>query len=569
MKLTLFWVGIIMVCQTSLFAQSPLFIPDTLSGTQFELNLDENSYQFNNGITSNNTMGVNGPILAPTLIFQKHDSVFITLNNDLEEATTMHWHGMHVSPENDGGPHSIIPSGTTWRPAFEVLDNATTFWYHPHLHERTQEHVTRGVAGAIIIRDEAEAALELPRTYGVDDFPLIVQDRSFRPNGDIDVAPFGDEVMVNATFEAYVEVPAQVNRFRIINGSSERVYLFGLSDNRTFYQIGSDGGLLESPVEHTRLRLATGERAEILINFSADEGETLSLMSYASQLADDIPGSDGGPGGNNPLNGVDFEVLEFRVQAENDNPVTTIPNQLVTITPYDEADVDRTRIKTFEGGGPGNPFTINNEIFNMSFVNDTVYLDDTEIWELTNNTNVAHPFHIHDVQFYILDRNGVTPPPHERGLKDVVLVRADETVRFITKFDDFYDNEIPYMYHCHILPHEDGGMMGQFLVLQNPNITSNEPETEINIPTTTKIIGSYPNPFNPVTNIRYHIEKAAEVELIVYNMRGQIVETLYSGSQSRGNYVVSWDASGFASGVYFIRLNSGNTMSTIKTLLVK
>ncbi|RNC83789.1 MAG: T9SS C-terminal target domain-containing protein [Balneola sp.] len=562
------FLAVILAYQAPLLAQSPLFIPDTLSGTQFELNLDENTYEFTNGITANNTMGVNGPILAPTLIFQKHDSVFITLNNDLNEATTMHWHGMHVSPENDGGPHSIIPAGTTWRPAFEVLDNATTFWYHPHLHETTNEHVTRGIAGAIIVRDEEEAALELPRTYGVDDFPLIVQDRSFMPNGNIAVVGFGDEVMVNATFEAFLEVPAQVVRFRIINGSSERVYLFGLSDNRTFYQIGSDGGLLESPVALNRLQLATGERAEILINFSADEGETLSLMSYASDLAVDIPGGPGG-GAPSPLDGVDFEVMEFRIQETNDNPVTTIPNDLVTITRYDEADVDRTRIKTFEGGGPGNPFTIGDQIFDMSVINDTVYLDDTEIWEITNNTNIAHPFHIHDVQFFILDRDGVEPPENERGLKDVVLIRADETVRFITKFEDFYDNEIPYMYHCHILTHEDDGMMGQFLVLENPNITSNETETDINVPSTTKIIGSYPNPFNPVTNIRYHIEKPSEVELIVYNMRGQIIETLYQGSQNRGNYVVSWDASGFASGVYFVRLNTGSTMSTIRVLLVK
>jgi len=549
-------------------SQTPLFIPDTLVGPNFDLTVARSTFTFSNGNTSR-TMGVNGDILAPTLIFNKGDSVFIDLHNNLDEATTMHWHGMHVSPENDGGPHSIIPAGTTWSPSFGVLDNATTFWYHPHLHELTTEHVTYGVAGVIIVRDEVEAALDLPRTYGVDDIPLIVQDRTFRPNGDIDIVPLGDDVMVNAVFDAYAEVPAQMVRLRLLNGSVERVYNFGFSDNRNFYQIGSDGGLLEAPVQMNRVLIATGERAEILVDLSGDNGSTIDLMSFASEIEANIPGAEMGPGGaNNPLNGEDFEILELRIGPPTANAVSGVPESLVTLNPYDEVDVDVVRQKEFTGGGPGNPFTIDDTIFDMSVINDTVYLDNTEIWEITNTTNVAHPFHIHDVQFYILDRNGEDPPANERGLKDVVLIRPDETVRFITKFEDFYDNEIPYMYHCHILVHEDGGMMGQFLVLNNVE-TSSEKEPMVDVPTTTRIVGSYPNPFNPSTNIRYHVDKPSEIELMVYNMKGQIVQQLYAGYQNRGTYVLSWDASQFASGIYFVRLVSGRTMSTIKVALVK
>ncbi|MCG8373847.1 MAG: multicopper oxidase domain-containing protein, partial [Balneolales bacterium] len=410
----------------------------------------------------------------------------------------------------------------------------------------------------------------LPRTYGVDDIPLIVQDRTFQPNGEIDIVPLGDDVMVNAVFDPFVEVPAQMVRLRMVNGSVERVYNFGFSDNRSFYQIGSDGGLLEAPVELNRVLLATGERAEIVVDLSGDNGQFIDLMSYASEIEANIPGAEMGPGGaGNPLNGEDFTILELRVGPQRENAVTTIPATLVTLNPYDEADVDVVRQKEFTGGnGPGGPFTIDDAIFNMNVINDTVYLDNTEIWEITNTTNVAHPFHIHDVQFYILDRDGQAPPPNERGLKDVVLIRPDETVRFITKFEDFYDNEIPYMYHCHILVHEDGGMMGQFLVLQN-TATNTEEEPLVDIPTSTRIVGSYPNPFNPTTNVRYHVYEPSDIELIVYNMRGQIVQTLYSGYQNRGTYVLAWDASQFASGVYFVRLVSGRTMSTIKVVLVK
>ena len=142
-------------------AQNPLLIPDTLSSTNINLTLQNGTHQFYSGINTS-TMGANGNILGPTLIFNQGDFVNITVDNQLSDTTTIHWHGLHVSPENDGGPHTYILSGDTWNPGFTVMDKAATYWYHPHLHRKTNEHVSKGIAGMIIVRDNDEATLTLP-----------------------------------------------------------------------------------------------------------------------------------------------------------------------------------------------------------------------------------------------------------------------------------------------------------------------------------------------------------------------------------------------------------------------
>ncbi len=462
----------------SIAAQNQLMIPDTLTGSQITLTLQQGTYTFYPGYTTQ-TMGANGSILGPTLILYKGDSVYFNVVNQLPDTTTIHWHGMHVSAANDGGPHTVIPPGTIWTPAFEVMDKAGTYWYHPHLHKKTNLHVTKGIAGFIIVRDSEEAALTLPRTYGVDDIPLVIQTKAFDNNKQIIVPTNSDSVvMVNATINAEVDLPAQVVRLRLLNGSSMRVFNIGFSNDLTFYQIASDGGLLSSPVALTRLWLSPGERAEILINLSGKNGQTIYLKSYASEFPNGIYGATN-PGrmpmmtlnGYNPspINGVDFNILKINVTSPTSNPVTTIPASLVTVTPIpsSQATLTRTLVMRPTQMGPNQlngDFTFNNTPFNMNVINYTIPLNSTEIWEIQNMSAIAHPFHIHDVQFYVLDRNGSPPPPQEQGRKDVILVKPMETVRFITQFTDFADDSIPYMYHCHMLFHEDRGMMGQFVV---------------------------------------------------------------------------------------------------------
>ncbi len=471
MKTTKLLTLIFLLTTVSLTAQNPVIIPGTLSGTEFILNLQNGTFQFYNG-TNTTTMGVNGHILGPTLIMQKGDFVDITVNNNLDDTTTIHWHGMHVSAENDGGPHTFILSGESWNPQFTVMDKAGTYWYHPHLHEKTNKHVSLGIAGFIIVKDEEEAALELPRTYGIDDFPLVIQTKDFDANKQIVTPSNADDVlMVNATIDPSLDVPAQVVRFRLLNGSSQRVFNIGLSANLTFYQIGTDGGLLNEPLALTRLQMAPGERAEILIDFDGMEGQAVQLMSYASEFQNGIYGATN-PGmmqfmtldgyKPNALNGTNFDIIEFNVVAQTSDPVTLVPTTLVEVTPYPEESADITRTLNFSPSQMGpdqlnHPFLINGTSFNMDIINYTIPLNNIEIWSIFNQSAIAHPFHIHDVQFFVLDRNGVSPPASEQGRKDVILIKPMETVRFITQFTDFANDPVPYMLHCHMLVHEDGG----------------------------------------------------------------------------------------------------------------
>ena len=548
---------------------NPLFIPDTLSGPTYNLTMQKGTHQFWPGVNTN-TMGFNGNILGPTLIFNANEFITLNVDNQLGETTTVHWHGMHVAPEDDGGPHTPILANETWSPDFTVLDDATTFWYHPHLHEKTMQQVTNGLAGMIIVRDELESNLSLPRTYGEDDIPLIIQDRTFQ-NNQIRVVPLGDSVMVNGVFRPYKEVPASMVRFRVLNGSSERTYNLGLSNGDSFKMIGSDGGLLESPVTLTRLIIAPGERAELIVDFSGKESTSLNLMSFASELPTSIfggPRVNGAPGAATPLDGADFSVIQFNVIAASSNAITSIPETFRTITKPTEASVDITRQKRFVNpASPGSPFTINGIVYDMNVMNDTVRVNNVEIWELKNESNVAHPFHIHDIQFYILDRNGNAPDAHEQGKKDVVLVDANETVRFITHFTDFTNETVPYMYHCHILGHEDSGMMGQFLVL--PEATANEEELDYGFPKQMRLNAAFPNPFNPSTTIELELANSSSVELSVFNSLGQLVEIVANKEFSAGKHQFTINASNWASGVYLIRARSGNTTLTQAISLIK
>lgn len=203
-----------------ILAQTPLYIPPTIETSTIDLTLQNGTTQFYNGVTTN-TMGANGSLLGPTLILNKDDQVTINVNNQLGEETTIHWHGLHVAPENDGGPHSIIPDGTIWSPQFTVLDQAGINWYHPHLHSTTNEHVSKGIAGLILVKDQEEAALTLPRDYGIDDFPIIVQTKGFTASGQIEwMSELDTSLMVNGTIDPYLDAPAQVVRLRVLNGSS-------------------------------------------------------------------------------------------------------------------------------------------------------------------------------------------------------------------------------------------------------------------------------------------------------------------------------------------------------------
>lgn len=334
----------------------------------------------------------------------------------------------------------------------------------------------------IIVRDDAEAALALPREYGVDDIPLILQAKAIMDGQIMLHTGLDSIILANGVRNAWKELPAQVVRLRCLNGASERTFLLGLSNNMPFHVIGTDGGLLSAPVPLTRLTLMPGERAELLLDLSSMQGEQVDLRSYASELPNGIIGAAAVGNGmatldgyeENALNGADFDLVTFTVGAPTAEPILSIPQALVPTEPYSEAAATITRTLELRPQNMGpmemieGPFLINDALMDMDVINLTVPLGSTEIWRIENNTPVAHPIHIHDIQFNILDRNGLAPEPWETGWKDVVHVPPMGVARVITRFDDFADPEMPYMYHCHLLMHEDEGMMGQFLVV-DPN----------------------------------------------------------------------------------------------------
>ena len=462
-------------------AQTPLYLPPVITGTEVQLTIQPGVHEFFPGIETASA-GCNGPVLGPTLILHRGDFVEFSVTNALADTSTMHWHGFHVAAVHDGGPHNKIAPGATWSPAFEIMDRAGTYWYHPHLHMMTHLQVSKGISGMIWVRDETEQALALPRTYGVDEFPMVVQTKAFDESGQILADSHQDATaMVNATVNAALEVPAQLLRFHVLNGASERAFNLGLEGNLAFYLIGTEGGLVSTPIPLTRLRLSPGERAELVVDASAFAGDTLRWMSFASEFPNGIYGATN-PGmgmgmtldgyAPNALNGSDFELLTLVVGPATEDAVFTLPEILdpANENPWNSADADITRVITMTPQSMGmnalnGNFLLNGTPFDMATVNYSIPLGNVEIWNLVNNSPIGHPFHIHDVQFHIIDRNGADPAPEEQGRKDVVFVPAMSSARIMAAFEDFADAERPYMYHCHMLTHEDGGMMGQFVVM--------------------------------------------------------------------------------------------------------
>jgi blue copper oxidase len=406
-----------------------------------------------------NTWGLNRSYLGPTLRASRGDEVVINVKNGVDEPTTLHWHGMHLPAVMDGGPHQLIDPGETWSPTWTIDQPAATLWYHPHPHGVTAEQVYRGAAGLFLLDDEESNKAPLPSTYGVDDIPLIVQDKRIDSDGSLEDGPFfsgvgilGDTILVNGTYGPVFDATTELVRFRILNASNARVFNLGFTDNRTFSLVGSDGGLLDAPVSLTRLPVSPAERVEIIVEMTP--GDDATIRSFPPNLglgfiSDRLTGGDDS-----------FNLLRIRgaAQLAESSP---LPDTLVTIDRPEENDADRTR--TFELNGSSR---INGLKVDMSRIDVAVTVDTTEIWEVRNSSNTYHNFHIHDIHFAVLEIDGEEPPSHLRGWKDTVFLPHNASARLIARFKDYPDPNAPYMYHCHILRHEDRGMMSQFVIIE-------------------------------------------------------------------------------------------------------
>ena len=449
-----------------------LWIPPTITGTTFNLTLDKSTKQLKTG-NATKTYGYNkSDFWGPTLIMNKGDLVQMNVTNNLSDVTTTHWHGFHIPAMMDGGPQQMIDPGTTWKPSFEIKNNAGTYWYHPHLHEKTFEHIIYGAGGFIIIKDPVESALALPRTYGTDDIPLVLSSRRFNTDNSFTttIHAYGDYALANGALNAQVSLPKQMVRFRILNAEIERGYNLGFSGNRTFYVVTNDGGLLDAPVAVTRVKLAVGERAEILVDLSKDAvGASLDMKAYNANQEMGFGGGEPQTSGQfgSLLNNKDFNVLNISVKAATVGAITAVPTKLTTNSYWKETDATYTRKIAITGGQAGSAFSFDNNFYNIKTINQTVKLNTIEKWTVTNNMVFGHSFHIHNIQFKIVSRSSAGGiATYESGWKDTFYIRPNETVSVVAKFDDFAHGSNAYMYHCHFPNHEDEGLMGQFLVTQ-------------------------------------------------------------------------------------------------------
>jgi FtsP/CotA-like multicopper oxidase with cupredoxin domain len=445
---------------TTQASSKPLPIPELLAGEirngvkHFDLTIQEATHEFFTGIQTS-TWGINTTYLGPTLLMRQGESISVNYTNQLSEPTTMHGHGMHVPGEMDGTAHQPIAVGSTWSAQYTVNQNACTNWYHPHYMHKTAPHVYQGLAGMIFIEDNDSDALDLPKRYGIDDIPLVLQDRFFSTdkttlvynpsNMQLARGYIGDTFITNGAISPYFEAEAKELRLRILNGSNSTMYELGFDDNRIFYQIATDNAFLEQPVSMNRLTLSPGERAEIIVDLSNELGNSLTLKEYRHSKT--------------------FLTINVSKDA---TASTTLPSTLITHDPLPSLTNQTTRQFTLGMQGMG-VFTINGQTMDPNRIDVALSQGDVEEWEIINNMNMDHNFHIHGTHFRVTSRNNDPAQvlDNEKGYKDVVYLPANSRVKFIVAVPAdgiTADSNNPYMFHCHFLEHEDNGMMGQYTV---------------------------------------------------------------------------------------------------------
>jgi blue copper oxidase len=433
--------------------------------------------------------------LGPILRLQRGQNLKLRFSNQVPDPSIVHWHGLSVPDTMDGHPRIAIPQGQAYDYEYRILNRAGTYWYHPHPHGRTGPQAYYGLAGLLIVSDDEEAALGLPT--GEFDLPLVIQDRSFdSQNQLVYVADtmngfFGDQVLVNGQAQRTWKVQARPYRLRLLNGSNARIYKLAWSDDTPLTVIATDGGLLEKPVQRAYITLAPGERVELWADFSAYQpGQEIQLNSLPFSVSTGMmgrmmSGMMGGMMGSSGLpNGSALDVLKIQVETAEGGPFAKLPERLSAPGFYAIQDaVNRgnprqfTLAMTMIG-------TINGRTFVMDELasDEKVRLGDLEIWEFYNSEGSGmgmmmdggghpHPMHLHGVQFQVLERQldqqnrqeyeAISAGFVDDGWKDTVLVWPGERVRVLVRFENFAGL---YLYHCHNLEHEDGGMMRNYRV---------------------------------------------------------------------------------------------------------
>jgi spore coat protein A len=568
-----------------------------------------------------------------------------------------HLHGGHTESASDGLPEAWFTQG--WRETgpffvkkkywYDNDQEAATLWYHDHALGITRLNVYAGLAGFYLLRDDNETNLidtgVLPG--GPYEIEMVIQDRMFTADGELffpstdpEIEPgflplppgpsviaefFGDFILVNGAPWPKLEVEPRKYRFRLLNGSDSRFYVLEFHDAemggmaQTFYQIGTDNGLLPTPIPLTTLLLAPGERADLVVDF---DGQTeLTLLNFGPDspfkgFNPDGTISDGEGGVAPPADpATTGKIMQLIVNQPLDTNVADGTVGMGTVLRPDimplTQDGETRQLVLFEGldeYGRLQPLLGTLQDGSLAWfepISENPMIDDTEVWEVYNATEDAHPIHLHLVSFQIINRESFTgeveekdqpqhngeygvggiltdvvlggdarlPEVNERGWKDTAVMLPGEVTRVIANFD----REGRYVWHCHILSHEDHEMMRPFYVGEMPQqiASRRSPAAQAQLASTNQNSGSLgisrnsPNPFNPVTVISFSLPEDSNVKLEVFNMLGQRVAKLLDQRMSAGVQSVEWDASGLASGIYFYKIEAGDLVETRRVTLLK
>lgn len=439
-----------------------------------------------------------GSYLGPVIRANKGTKVRIVYQNNLPEMSVIHPHGLRVPEDCDGSPMQAIGPGETKVYDFQVIDRAGPYWFHPHPHMRTAYQVALGLAGLFYVTDPEEAAAVPGAGTGANDIPVVLQDRTFDANNQIvhQMHPMwgylGDRILVNGKVNPSMSLEPRAYRLRILNGSNARTYKLAWSNNMPLKIIGTDGGLLPAVETRAYAVLMPGERIDIWADFSALARKSVTLRSLSFSPGGGMMGGGGGGGGMGPgggggggggggmmgttlPNGAAFDIMTVNVaRRASTRPV------LGALPPLGE-HFDAMNVMNFNSPTPFTLdmmqmiWTINGRVYDeadmMAVADDEmVHVDVPIAWEWINNSPIPHPMHIHNVQFKVVSR--VSPGTSsygtinqgivDSGWKDTVLVWPYERVKIAMRFGP---DAGMYMYHCHILEHEDMGMMRNLMVM--------------------------------------------------------------------------------------------------------
>ncbi len=448
------------------------------------------------------TLGYSSSALGPTIRIQSGDTLNVKVTNALDGDTNVHWHGLLIPSESDGGPYNLIKPGQNWEPSFHVTQRASTAWYHPHPHGDAGRQVYLGLAGMIYVDDALSLASSLPARYGVDDLPIILQDRFFNDDGDLlyDNSPDGfrhgvrgNTITVNGIYGPVAEVPKGLVRLRLLNAANARNFRLSFDDGRLMHVIASDIGFLSAPAPTSMLTIAPGERYEILVDFA--DGTSTALIAYRdhdgrpSALLTDTLNQVFSVAGDilrpvmrfDPVESPSAVAYQLPVKLSDvENPAAdsgirhrsflmdtmVLHNQHIydqahqQASPTSQAGGTQTEVAPKTALELGLEMGINGRTFDPTRIDVEVRLGSKEIWDL-RSTEMAHPFHIQGASFRILSLDGVPPPAYQSGPKDTVLI--NESAQILVSFDQPTSPGKPFLFHCHILEHEDAGMIGQYL----------------------------------------------------------------------------------------------------------